>query len=170
MQGSGIGKDVPGFRREVCFHLDVCGNKGPEHVNGFFQHRFALDNCLSAFLAAAEGQELGYQVFCPFSCLQNLGKILSKILDLILLYLDQAKFGKTHDCSQDVVEIMGNTSGKCSQCLHFSCLNKLLFHIFFPGYIAGDIDNAGNFSLLVVDGERGGKKEFVKFGGMDLIT
>ena len=96
----------------------------------------------------AEGQDLGHEVFGPLRGLQHRVQVLALVFGLRLI---EGHLGVAEDGPQDIVEVMGDASGKGSDGLHFLALAKLVFQVLAFRDIAGnDLDR---FPALVDEGD-----------------
>ena len=117
---------------------------GQSHVRGqahldkphVLQHQFIeLHGLAVGRFIAAEGQNLPHQVARSSACLVNFVQAhLGQRLRACIL-LGQAHI--TQNRAQDVVEVMGNTTGHGADRLHFLRFAQLVFHGFAGGQVAG---------------------------------
>ncbi len=65
--------------------------------------------------------------------------------------------GITKDSSQYVVKVMGNTSGKCPDCLHFLSPEQLRIQLLLLCYIPLNGDKVDSSAAVGVDRENNGR-------------
>ena len=121
-----VGQNQADFRRDSGSNINGARQRGPKQLEHLFGDRNDVDEFVIGIALAAEGQNLFHQITGPVPGLEHLCHVVARLR--VLRQIVVGYFGVADNRPQDIVEIMGDTTGQRANGLHFLGLEKLILH------------------------------------------